>query len=51
MHFRKVVFMVNLDTGVQNSFKLYNADGSVNGKVKGRQTLDKARNLLVYYYE
>lgn len=51
MHFQKVVFMVNLDTGVQNSFKLYNANGSVNDKVKGRQTLDKARNLLVYYYE
>lgn len=51
MHFQKVVFMINLDTGVQNSFQLYNADGSINSKVTGRQSLDKARNLLVYYYE
>jgi hypothetical protein len=46
--------MINLDTGAQNVFGAYNADGTVNNSILkdgGVTTLDKAHNLLVYYYE
>jgi hypothetical protein len=49
-----VTFMINLDTGAQNVFGAYNADGTVNNSILkdgGVTTLDKAHNLLVYYYE
>lgn len=46
-----IVFMVNLDTGAGDVFRLYNPDGTVNDKVKGTLDLGQASNLLVYYYE
>ncbi|MDZ4838394.1 MAG: hypothetical protein SGJ04_00150 [Bacteroidota bacterium] len=47
----EVVFMINLDTGAQDVFKVYDADGSENTLIKGTQDLSIAANLLVYYYE
>jgi hypothetical protein len=49
-----VVFMINLDTGAQNVFKAYNADGTENSTILNDgalENLNKAHNLLVYYYE
>lgn len=46
-----VIFMINLDTGCQNIFNLYNSDGSLNSTIEGTTSIDNAANLLVYYYE
>lgn len=48
-----VSFMINLDTGAQNVFNVYNSDGTVNADItKGSESsVDKSYNLLVYYYE
>ena len=46
-----VTFMVNLDTGAQDVFKLFNADGNEDNTIKGQKSLEEAVNLLVYYYE
>ena len=46
-----VIFMINLDTGAQDVFQLYNSNCSENGSIKGQVPLDYAENLLVYYYE
>jgi len=45
-----IIFMVNLDTGMQDVFKLYDSDG-VSVKMKGTLDLNVTSNLLVYYYE
>lgn len=47
----EVIFMVNLDTGAQDVLKVFNSDGSVRNDIKGALDIDKAANLLVYYYE
>jgi len=47
----KVTYMINLDTGCQNIFELYNSNGSLNNTIKGPTSLNNAANLLVYYYE
>ncbi len=47
----EVIFMVNLDTGAQDVLKVFNPDGSVKDDIKGKLSIDKAANLLVYYYE
>ena len=46
-----VTFLVNLDTGAQNVYQLFNKDGSVNPNIKGTEDPRIAKNLLVYYYE
>lgn len=47
----EVTYMINLDTGCQNVFELYNSTGSKNNSVKGTTSVSNAANLLVYYYE
>lgn len=47
----KITFMINLDTGCQNVFNVYRQDGSVNTQFRGDTPLNKAANLLVYYFE
>jgi hypothetical protein len=46
-----VTFLVNLDTGMQDVYQLYNKDGSLNRNIQGATPPDQAKNLLVYYYE
>lgn len=46
-----VIFMVNLDTGFQDVFFLYDENGNVNKTISGRLPLSRSVNLLVYYYE
>jgi len=49
-----VSFMINLDTGAQNVFGVFNKDGSKFTGIKedgSSQPISKAHNLLVYYYE
>jgi hypothetical protein len=45
----KVIFLINLDTGSQDVFKFFDANGNI--KLSGTRELDVAANLLVYYYE
>ncbi|WP_210466838.1 hypothetical protein [Rufibacter roseolus] len=47
----EVTFLINLDTGDQDVFKVYNKNGSVNNTIKGRLELEYAVNLLAYYYQ
>ena len=44
-----VIWMINLDTGAQNVFGLYDANGNKNSKIEGRVSISNSRNLLVYY--
>lgn len=49
-----VSFMINLDTGAQNVFGVFKKDGSKFTGIKEDSNtlpLNKAHNLLVYYYE
>jgi hypothetical protein len=46
-----LVFLINLDSGVNDVFKVYNKDGSINNNLKGRINPLEAQNLMVYYYE
>ena len=47
----EVTFMINLDTGYQDVFELYNKDGSLNRTIIGKENLNRAVNLLTYYYQ
>ncbi len=47
----EVTSMINLDTGDQDVFKLYEKDGSYNNSIKGSKELDAAVNLLAYYFQ
>ncbi|MEM6377116.1 MAG: hypothetical protein AAF705_02815, partial [Bacteroidota bacterium] len=47
----EIIFMINLDTGNQDVFELYNSNCTKNTSVKGRQPLSKAVNLLVYHFQ
>lgn len=47
----EVVFMINLDTGCQDVFQLYNKDGVIRYDIRGRMKVSDAVNLLVYYFE
>ena len=47
----KIHWMINLDTGAQDVFGLYNPDGSKNTMIKGRENIINSRNLLVYYQD
>jgi hypothetical protein len=46
-----VTWMINLDTGMQDTFSFYTSDGIEHSKIHGTHTIADARNLLVYYYE
>ena len=46
-----VIFMINLDTGAQDVFKLYSCNGAENPLIKGQLPMTEAANLLAYYYE
>ncbi|MCC6816676.1 MAG: hypothetical protein IT267_09715 [Saprospiraceae bacterium] len=49
-----VSFMINLDTGAQNVFGVYNSNGTKFTGIKEDESslpINKAHNLLVYYYE
>lgn len=48
-----VVFMINLDTGCQNVFRVNDKDGNTSTSKNFRGDVDpsSAANLLVYYYE
>jgi len=48
---QEVVFMINLDTGYQDFFTLYDKNGNVKNDIKGEKTLDVAVNLLAYYFQ
>lgn len=50
-YYMNIEWMVNLDTGAQDVFKLYNSDGTLNKYIHGRMDISNADNLLVYYYE
>ncbi len=47
----EIIFMVNLDTGMQNVFELYDANGTKRSDILGKTPAENATNLLVYYYE
>jgi hypothetical protein len=47
----RVVSMINLDTGDQDVFRLFEKDGSYNRQVKGERELSAAVNLLAYYFQ
>lgn len=48
-----IIFMINLDTGGQNAFQVYNSNGSIDTRkdFTGTTPLSGAVNLLVYYFE
>jgi hypothetical protein len=46
-----VTFMINLDTGNQDVFELYNKNCTVNQSIKGRVSVSRAINLLAYYFQ
>ncbi|MCU7551410.1 hypothetical protein OCK74_19970 [Chitinophagaceae bacterium LB-8] len=48
-----VVFMINLDTGCQNVFSLFDSKGNkvANKNFAGDTDITNASNLIVYYYE
>lgn len=48
-----IVYMINVDPGCQDVYKVYNADGSVESGsgFSGDYDVSKAANLVVYYYE
>lgn len=49
--FDEVVFMINLDTGMQDVFTVYDPNGNAYNNIKGAVSITEAVNLLVYYYE
>jgi len=46
-----VIWMINLDTGMQNTFGFLTSDGKLHPNIAGDTDMNDARNLLVYYYE
>lgn len=46
-----ITFMINLDTGAQNTFEFYNPNGTINSTIRGDLQLYQAVNLIAYYYE
>ena len=47
----EVSYMINLDTGDQDVFMLYEKDGSHNKTIRGEKELKAAINLLAYYFQ
>jgi hypothetical protein len=50
---QEIIFMINLDTGCQNIFILYDSQGNLmeTPKLTGTVSISEAANLLVYYYD
>lgn len=46
----EILFMINLDTGMQNVFELNNSDCSINSTSRGWTDPSDSANLLVYYF-
>lgn len=46
-----VAFMINLDTGAQDVFELYNSNCSLNSTIKGQMSVSEAVNMLVYHFK
>ncbi len=48
-----VTFMINLESGGQDNFRVYKSDGKFDARKEfsGRTMLKEAANLLVYYFE
>lgn len=51
----QIVFMINLDTGCQNFYNIYNPNGTLKNEKNfmgdNNFTVNKAANLLTYYFE
>lgn len=49
----QIVFMINLDTGCQDFYNIYNPNGSLmrEKNFSGEKTINQAANLLAYYFE
>lgn len=48
---KEIIFMINLDTGYQDVFRIYDKTGKIRTDIKGPVEPEKSVNLLVYYYE
>jgi hypothetical protein len=48
---KEVIFMLNLDTGYQDVFQLFDSAGRIRNDIAGKVDPEVAPNLLVYYYE
>jgi len=48
---KEVTYMVNMDPGAQNVFKLYDKNGNIRNDIQGTIDPKDAVNLLVYYFE
>ena len=48
---KEIIFMLNLDTGSQNVFQLFDKNGNIRNDITGIVKPEDAVNLLVYYYE
>ena len=48
---KEIIFMINLDTGAQNVFQLFDKNGNIRNDITGIVKPEDAVNLLVYYYE
>ena len=46
-----IIAMLNLDTGMYNIMELYDEDGDQEDEVEGDTRLQKATNMLAYFYE
>lgn len=46
-----VEWMINLDTGMQDTFGFFTSDGNPHPQIKGNTDMNDARNLIIYYYE
>ena len=46
-----IKFMINLDTGGQDVFKVFSPDGGTYESIGGQNTLNDAANLLTYYFD
>ena len=47
----EIIYMINLDTGMQDVFGHYTPQGTADPRIVGGTQLDTAANLLVFYYE
>ena len=48
---QEIIFMINLDTGAQDVFRIYDKAGNIRNDIKGKVDPEQAVNLLVYYFE
>ena len=46
-----VEWMINLDTGMQDTFGFFTSDGQPHPQIKGDFDMSEARSLLIYYFE